>query len=111
MKQHNYRELYACFNISFPVDCNNPDLNLPPVPIAYSPFPNKVTWYTPDPIPYFISVAYEKSVSNFATPCDPPQDILLTYDPLNTYHTTMREKYHCDSVKIGYCARRYYGII
>ena len=48
-REYNYRIFYDCFNITFPVDCGKPDLNIPPMTINDSPRLKNRSCYTPDP--------------------------------------------------------------
>ena len=54
--------------------------------IYYIPQPHKRSQYTTDKLPDAISVASEKSVSNFTTPSDSPQILLLNYDNIKPLH-------------------------
>ena len=74
------------------VDCYSPALNLPSIPINDSFRPNKISWYTPNILPYEISVAYVNSASIFTTPYYLPQFILLTPYAPYTYHIIIRNK-------------------
>ena len=74
------------------VDCDSPALNLPSMPINDSFRPNKISWYTPNILPYEISVAYVNSASTFTTHYYLPQFILLTPYAPYTYQIIIRNK-------------------
>ena len=80
MRELNDRTVYEWFKTPFPVDYGITALNLPPIPIYDSSRQNKRAHYTPDPLPHAISIASGKYVSTLTTPCDYPQDILISSD-------------------------------
>ena len=92
MRNEKNIKFYNYFNNPFPVDCGSPDLNLPSIPIDDISIPNKRVRYTPDYPPDDISVASGNSVSNFTTPSDSLQVILLNYIPISTNRNIMRDK-------------------
>ena len=73
--------------------------------------PNKISRYTPDPIPATIYVASGNYVCNITTPYCYPQVILLNFDAINTYHVIIRDKYVYAIEKRGYCSRLHNGKI
>ena len=92
MREYNNRTVYDCFNNSFQDDCGISYCNLPPITIDNRTYPDKGSRYTPDIIPYTISVASEKSVSTLNTPSDSPQPSILTSNYPNHHHTMKKYK-------------------
>ena len=85
-------------------------MNLPTMPIDDSPR-KKVPAISPDTIPFTIYFASKISIVNLNSPCDSPQDIIVTYYVTKIYHTMMIDEYHCDNIKIVYGAKRHDVII
>ena len=104
---YNYKIVFGFFNITLTVYCGIPDFNPPPIPIDDSSHPGKIAHYTPDPLTYALSFAYENSVSNLNTPCDFPNFSLLTSDSPATEHIMMRNKNDSGISKRVYLARHY----
>ena len=102
MREYNDRIVYDWFSYTFPVYCGVPDLNVPPVPIDYSPCSDKRTWYNYDPFPSEIYVTSEKYVSAFTTPYEELQVILMNYDDTNIRHTIMSENPWYVRGELGY---------
>ena len=103
MREYNIRAVYDLFKNTLPVDYGIPYLNTLPMPIDDSLRPNKKSCYTPEPLPDDIYVASKTSVINLNNHCESPNFILLTY--------ITRDEHDCGNLKIGYCARCYYGMI
>ena len=87
-REYNYRTVYECFNNNFLYDFVIPNFNLPPINIDNSPHPDIRYRYTPDLIPYAISVASEKSVSTLTTPSNSPQLPVVTSNDTKPHHST-----------------------
>ena len=110
MREYNDRKFYDWFNEPFSIYCGSPDLNLPHIPIDDSPRPNKISWYTFDPLPADISVTPGYSVIKMTTPFYSPQLIeAIYYDP-DTLHTIISDNPFCGRMTRGYCSRFHDGI-
>ena len=66
--EYNNRTVYDWFNITFTDEFVSLDFNTPPTTFDHLPLPHKRALYTPDILPYAISVASEKFISNLTTP-------------------------------------------
>ena len=51
IREYNNRAVYDCFNNPFPFDFHIPFFNLPPITLDGSYIPNKISHYTPYPLP------------------------------------------------------------
>ena len=109
MIEYNHRTVYDCFNNKFSVDCGRPAVNLPPIPIDYSPHPKKRARYTYDPLPDAISVTSRNSISILTTPYDPPQLLEPNYDEPDTKHTIMSDNPCRNRTERRYCSRFHDG--
>ena len=79
-----------------------------PSPLMIDPPLHKRSQYAPNMLPYTISVASEKYVSNFTTPSDLP-DILPTYVP-KTLHVRKKDLPVKGLVHRGYCCGKHVQI-
>ena len=102
MIEYNKMIVYDYSNNHFQVYCVIPYLNLPPVPIGDSYRPNKIVFYTPDPLTDDISIDSGNYVINFTTPHDSPKVTLLTSDATETDHVIMIDKPVHATAKRGY---------
>ena len=100
--EYNTRTFYYCSNNLIQDYHGSPALNLPPITIDDRPRLHLKSQYTPDMLPYSISVSSEKSVSGFTTSSGSPQLLLLpSYD--NNYCRTMKKyQSYRGRVKRGY---------
>ena len=99
MRYYDRRNFYNCFNNTFPFDCGIPVLNLSPMIIDDIPHLNKRYQYAHDTLPPDIYIASKNSLGNFITPCDPKQDIILTFYPPKIYHIMMIHIYAHENPK------------
>ena len=86
-------------------------MNLHPIPIDDSTLPDKRARYTPDLLPYAISIAYEDSVITLTAPYDPPQVLALTSGDPNPNNFMNKYNPVHGRVKRGYWSRRRDGKI
>ena len=100
---YNNRTFYDWFNNPFTSDFGSPDLHLPPITIDNRPRLHKRARYTPDLLPYAISVASEDYVSTLTTPSDSPD--LLPSDDLNTLYVMKKYVPLKGGVNRGYYCR------
>ena len=93
---------YDCLYNKFLADCGSPNFNLPPITIDDTPHLHKRARYTPDMLPYTISVASVNSVSTLTTSYDSPKTLLLTSDDPNTLHAMNKYDTYNYRVHKGY---------
>ena len=110
MRECNDRTFYDWFNNLFSIDCGSPYLNFPHIPVDDSPRPNRMSWYTSDPLPAAISVTPGYYVSTLTTPSDSPQLLEPNYDDSENLHTIMNDNIFRGRMTRGYCSRFYYVI-
>ena len=67
---YNNSMVYERFDYPFTDEVGIPDLNLPPITIDGRHRPHKIAHYTPDMLPYAISVDSENYFSTLTTPSD-----------------------------------------
>ena len=83
----------------FTVYCGSTYLNILPMPIDGSSIPQKIH-YTPDLLPDAIYVTSGNYVSNFNTPSESPQVIIINHDSPETDHIIMIDKHGHATEKI-----------
>ena len=76
MREYRDRTFCECFNNPFPDDFVSLSLKIPHILVDDSPYPNKISQYTPGLLPDTIYAASVKSVINLTTPYDLPQIIV-----------------------------------
>ena len=107
IREYNYRTDYGCFNYPFLVVCVIQYLILLPITIYDSFILNKISQYTPDPIPDAIYVASGNSIITFTTHYESPKVSLVPYYASYTYHIIMRDKPGHATDKIVYYSRQH----
>ena len=80
-------------------------MNLPPITIEDRPHLHKRVLYTPDLLPFAISVASENAFSNLTTPSYSPY--LLPSDDPNTLYVIIEYEPYRGRVKRGYLSRKH----
>ena len=97
--------VYERFDYPFIDEVGIPDLNLPPITIDGRHRPHKISHYTPDMLPYAISVDSENYFSTLITPSD-SQDLPPSSDR-NPLHVMKNYATFLCRVKIVHCIYNY----
>ena len=103
--EYNNRRVYECFNNPFTDEFGIPYLNLPPINFDDRTLSHKIAHYTPDLLPYAISVASENASITLTTTSDSPY-ILPSDDPI-TLHVMKKYVPLLCGAKIGYCCSKH----
>ena len=84
-----------------------PDFNIPLIISDDRPILHKRARYSPDLLPYTISVAFENFSSTLNTTSDSRKLFLLPYDDPNHLHYMNKYELYHGRVKVGYCCRKH----
>ena len=103
--EYNNRTFNDWLNKPFIDEFSSPPLNLPPITFDDRPRPHKRSRYTPDLLPYAISVASENYFSTLIT--SSVSTDLLPSDAPNNLHFIKKYEPFLDRTKIGYFFRKH----